>query len=65
MYSVFMETQNVIDIDWREKLRLEFVGNGMGSMLDVAAKRINELETALKEAEEIARQAIAIYEQGK
>ena len=45
-----METNTVLDIDWREKLRLEFVGNGMGPMLDIASKRINELEAALKEA---------------
>ena len=34
-------------------------------MLDTAARRIDELETALKEAEEVARQARNLYEQSK
>lgn len=60
-----MEIQNEIKQDWRERLRLEFVAKGMGQMLDTAARRIDELETALKEAEEVARQAVNLYEQSK
>lgn len=60
-----METQNVIQTDWRERLRLEFLYKGMGPMLDTTSKRIDELESALKEAEEVARQAVNLYEQSK
>jgi len=60
-----MEKQTVIQTDWRERLRLEFLSKGVGPMLDTASKRIDELESALKEAEEVARQAVNLYEQSK
>lgn len=60
-----MEIQTEIKIDWREKLRIEWVRNGAGAMLDMASKRINELESDLKESKEVARQAVNLYEQSK
>ncbi len=63
MYIYVMETQ--IKSEWRERLHAEFLANGLGAMLDVATKRIDELESALKEAEEVARQAVNLYEQSK
>lgn len=50
---------------WRERLRSEFTANGLGVALDVASKRIAELEDALEHAEEVARQAVNIYEETK
>lgn len=60
-----METQTFIQTDWREKLRLEFIANGMGSMLDLASKRIQDLENALENERDTVRQVIAYMEASK
>lgn len=52
-------------IDWREKLRLEWMSNGADAMLDLASRTIHDLEYELNDSRETVRQAINIIEQGK